>query len=83
MNKIRTCCNRGTSFIESEPKQSQMISPNTHHQSHISKEKQGLRIICSKGTAHLWIKKLPKLKAIQITKVIIQNRGTKRSECIL
>jgi len=79
MNKIRICCNKGTSFIESEPKQSKWFTNNMHLQSRISKEKNGLRIICLKGTATFWVKKVPKVH-MYTSKIVICNKGTKYSE---
>ena len=78
MNKIRICCNKGTSFIESEPKQSKWFSHNMHLQSRISKEENGLRIICSKGTATFWVKKVAKIH-MYTSKILVYNKGTKCS----
>jgi len=78
MNKIRICCDKGTSFIESEPKQSKWFSHNMHLQSRISKEENGLRIICSKGTASLWVKKVAKIH-MYTSKIVVCNKGTKCS----
>ncbi len=79
MNKIRICCNKGTSFIESEPKHSKWVGHNEHLSSRISKEKKGQRVTALKGTSTLWIEKIPRVM-MYYPKILIHSRGTKRLE---
>ncbi len=79
MNKIRISCNRGTTYIDTEPLQSKMIINDTSTQSRISQDRNGLRVTGSKGTSSIWITKIPKIH-ISSPKIIISHRGTKCSK---
>lgn len=83
MTNVRICCNKGTKIMNSELNPSNWFIHNKNTQSKISHDGNGSKITSSKGTNSLWIKKLPKLETIQTSKVVIHNRGTKRSERIL
>jgi len=78
----RICCNKGTKIMNSELSPTNWFVHDKTTQSRISQDKTGHRLNSSKGTTSLWIRKLPKIETIQSLKVIIQNKGTKRSEQI-
>lgn len=79
MNKIKICCNKGTSTMETEANTGKWIDHDENLQSHISSEMTGLKISSSKGTSSLWVTKIPKIVMYR-PKILIQSRGTKRQE---
>ena len=82
MTSMRICCNKGTKTMNMELNSSNRLVQDKTTQSRISQDRNGPRITSSRGTRSLWITKLPKLESFQSSKVIIYNRGTKRSEQI-